>query len=268
MSKSLPMIVAAGIHLMPVLDAIPTPRPSCVAGIDAAGAVCQLDFAATDADIVAAIPDGVGVLAIDAPLVVPNATGQRPVEHLLAWLDVPAFPNSTERLTRLNGGIRGAGLRAALIARAARVVETLPDLVLRELLWEQAHPLAESQMDLGDYRAAWLDVRAPRYRPKGLGRATAAGRGAAASILARVLDLGGWLPTPKPDDWQAIADAAQLDAIVCAYTAWRLATTPGDTLMLGDPRTPLVIPADANMRARAELHLTRLGQTGPSSTPS
>jgi predicted nuclease with RNAse H fold len=262
------MIVAAGIHLMPVLDAIPTPRPSCVAGIDASGGLCQLDCAATDDEILAAIPDGVRVLAIDAPLVVPNATGQRPVEHLLAWLDTPAFPNSTERLTRLNGGIRGAALRDALIARAARVVETLPDLVLRELLWEQTHPAAAVQMDLRDYRAAWLGVRAPRYRPKGLGRATPAGRGAAASILARVVDLGDWLPTPDPDDWQAIADAARLDAIACAYTAWRLATTPGDTLALGDLRTPLVIPADANLRARATLHLARLGQGGPSPTPT
>jgi predicted nuclease with RNAse H fold len=260
------MTVTCGIHLMPVIGAISSPRPSCVAVLDASGAVCQLEFAGTDDEILSAIPDAVHVLAIDAPLVVPNATGQRPTEHLLAWLDAPTFPNSTARLTQLYGGVRGTELRDGLLARASRVVETLPDLVLRELVWEQEHPVVDAALDLADYRAAWLGVRAPRYRPKGLGRAIPAGRGPAAAILAQVIDLGDWLPAPDPDDWQAIADAAQLDAMACAYAAWRLATAPNDTVMLGDLRTPLVIPADANLRARAELHRSRLGPDGAGTT--
>ncbi len=243
---------------MPVMDAIGTPRPSCVAGLDAGGGLGLLTLAGTDAELVAAVPDGVRVLAVDAPLVVPNTAGQRPVEQLLAWLDAPAFPNSVARLTQVYGGLRGVGLRERLAGRAGRLVEALPELILRELAWEAGHPLGAAALPLADYRAAWLGVRAPRYRPKGRGRAVAAGRAPAAALLARVIDLAGWVPVADPDDWQAIADAARLDALACAYAAWRLLTMPGQSLLLGDPAAHLVVPADANLRARADLHLQRL----------
>jgi len=252
------MIVACGIHLMPVLDAIGTPRPSCVAGLDAEGSLGLLACVDSDEQLLAALPDGVGVVAVDAPLVVDNPTGQRPVEHLLAWLDAPTFPSSITRLTQVYGGLRGVGLRDRLAPRAERVVEALPDLVLRELAWEAVHPPADPPLELADYRAAWLGIRPPRYRPKGRGRAVPAGRLPAAALLARVIDLAGWLPVAEPDDWQAIADAARLDAIACAYAAWRLAIRPQDTVLIGDPRTPLAVPADANLRARVALHLARL----------
>src|ERR1700694_4200583 len=99
------MISACGIHLMPVLDAIGTPRPSCVAGVDAEGVLGLLACVDTDQDILAALPAGVRVLAIDAPLVVDNQTGRRRVEDLLAWLDVPTFPSSITRLTPGVGGL-------------------------------------------------------------------------------------------------------------------------------------------------------------------
>jgi predicted nuclease with RNAse H fold len=244
-----------------------TPRPSCVASLDGTGRLCRVEFAVGDDDLLAAIPDGVCVAAIDAPLVVANTVGQRAAEHLLAWLDAVAFPNSTDRLERLYGGLRGVILRDALITRAERVVETLPDLVLRELLWEQSHPASDDALELAEYRSEWLGVRPPRYRPKGRGRATAAGLAAAAAILEAAMDLGDWTLIPDPDDWQAIADAACLDAVACAYTAWRLATAPGRTLLMGDLQTPLAIPADANLRARAELHRARLGAAHRPSGP-
>lgn len=247
---------------MPVLDAIGTPRPSCVAGVDADGVLCLLTLVDTDDQLLSAVPEGARVLAVDAPLVVDNPTGQRAPEHLLAWLDAPAFPNSITRLTQLYGGLRGVGLRDRLAARAGRLVEALPELVLRELAWEARHPPSDPPLELAEYRAAWLGMRAPRYRPKGRGRALPAGRAPAAALLAGVMDLGGWLPVAEPDDWQAIADAARLDAMACAYAAWRLATRPQATLLLGDPSVPLAIPADANLRARADLHLARLAGRG------
>jgi len=243
---------------MPVVDAIGTPRPSCVAGLDADGGLGLLTLAGTDDELVAAVPDGVRVVAVDAPLVVPNAAGQRPVEQLLAWLDAPAFPNSVTRLAQVYGGLRGVDLRERLAGHAARLVEALPELILRELAWEAGHPPNAAALPLADYRAAWLGVRAPRYRPKGRGRARAAGRAPAAALLAGVIDLAGWLPVADPDDWQAIADAARLDALACAYAAWRLLTMPEQTLLLGDPAAPLAVPADANLRARAGLHVARL----------
>jgi predicted nuclease with RNAse H fold len=252
------MIVACGIHLMPIIDAIGTPRPSCLAGVDADGVLGLLSCADTDDELLATLPATAKLVAVDAPLVVDNPTGQRPVEHLLSWLDVPAFPNSISRLTQLYGGLRGVGLHDRLAERGVSVVETLPDLVLRQLAWEAAHPPTDPRLPLADYREAWLAVRAPRYRPKGRGRALPAGRAPAAALLAGVIDLGGWLPVADPDDWQAIADAARLDAMACAYAAWRLLTDPDHTLLLGDRAGPLAVPADANLRARADLHLARL----------
>jgi predicted nuclease with RNAse H fold len=256
------MIVACGIHLMPVLDAIGTPRPSCIAGVDAGGVLGLLTCLDTDDELLAAVPAGTRVVAVDAPLVVDNPTGQRPVEHLLAWLDAPVFPNSIARLTRLHGGMRGVGLRDRLAAQSECVVETVPDLVLRELAWEVEHPPTDPPLELAEYRAAWLGVRPPRYRPKGRGRAMPGGRAAAAALLATAIELGGWLPTANPDDWQAIADAARLDAMACAYAAWRLAIQPQHMLLVGNPTIPLAVPADANLRARAELHGARLGGRG------
>jgi len=256
------MIVACGIHLMPVIDAIGSPRPSCVAGIDAGGGIAHLSLADTDDQLLASVPASAEIVAVDAPLIVENVAGQRSVEHLLSWLDVPVFPNSIARLTQLYGGLRGVGLRARLAEREVRIVESVPDLVLRELAWEAIHPATEPPLPLARYREAWLAVRAPRYRPKGRGRAQPAGRAPAAALLAGVIDLGGWLPIDDPDDWQAIADAARLDAMASAYAAWRLLTDPDHTLLLGDPATPLAVPADANLRARADLHLGRCAEGG------
>jgi predicted nuclease with RNAse H fold len=256
------MIVACGIHLMPVMDAIGTPRPSCLAGLDAGGALVELTCVDTDDQLLAGVPATARVIAVDAPLVVANASGQRPVEQLLSWLDVPVFPNSISRLTQIYGGLRGVGLRARLAAGGAAVVEALPELVLREVAWEAGHPATEPQLPLAEYREAWLGVRAPRYRPKGRGRARPAGRAPAAALLAGVIDLGAWLPIADPDDWQAIADAARLDALACAYTGWRLVADPDHTLLLGDRTAPLAVPADANLRARADLHLARLARGG------
>jgi predicted nuclease with RNAse H fold len=251
------MTIALGVHVMPLLDAIPTPRPSCVVGVDAHGRVDLMCMTDTDDAIVAAVPPEVDVIALDAPLAVANTTGRRPVEAILSWVDVPAFPASTARLTQVYGGLRGVGLAGRLAAIGARVVETLPDLVLREVAWERSHPAHTPPLDLAEYRAAWLAVRPPRYRPKGTGRAVAAGRAPAAALLASVLDLDGWLPVDDPDDWQAIADAAVLDAMACAYAAWRLATDPAGCIVIPGPGPAFVAPADANLRERVARHAHR-----------
>jgi predicted nuclease with RNAse H fold len=251
------MSIVCGIHVMPVVDAIASPRRSCVVGVDATGRVDEVALVDTDDAIIDAIPSDARVVALDAPVSVTNATGRRPVESILSWLDVAAFPNSTDRLAKVYGGTRGVVLAARLDARPMRVIETLPDLVLREIDWERAHAPDAPPMELSEYRAAWLGVRAPRYRPKGTGRATPSGRSSATALLARVLDLNGWVPAAAPDDWHAIGDAAVLDAMACAYTAWRLAVSPETCLVLPDPDGPFVAPADANLRLRAALHIHR-----------
>jgi predicted nuclease with RNAse H fold len=251
-----------GIHLLQSLDLVDSPRRSAVARIDAEGRLAGLDLAAADAEIAAAVPPGAAWVCVDAPLAVPNDDGSRDAERVLAWCDVPAFPVSRRRLATVFGGARGVTLAAALDAPGREVLETLPDLVLRELEWERRHPPAAAAMDLADYRAAWLGTRAPSYRPKGRGRARPSGFARARALLAGVIDLGGWAPAEEGDDWAALHDAARLDALCCAYAALRLARGEG-AVTLGDPRRGrLAFPADANLRARADITVRRLAAEG------
>jgi predicted nuclease with RNAse H fold len=254
-------MIALGLHLMPSLDLLGTPRPSVIAQINPQGRLVRLDTVETDADIVSAVPDDAATIAIDTPLHVPNERGQRPVETLLAWLDMPAFPVSGARMQQIFGGCRGASLLSALASPDRRIVEALPEAVLRQLSWQRGRPAAAAPLGLAAYRAAWLGSRAPRYRPKGTGRARTDGLVAAADLLSDAVDLDGWWPSPPGDDWDAIADAARLDAIAAALVAHRLIHEPEHTLMLGN-EPPTVILSDADMRDRAMVNVERMRSEG------
>lgn len=231
-----------------------------LAVLDTAAGLVELRALETDEDILAAVPDG-ACIAVDAPLVVPNEDGARDVERLLGWLDIPTFPNSRRRLHALYGGARGEEIRPALAARTADLVESVPDATLRQLMLETARGTGAPPLELAEYRAAWLGVRAPRYRPRGAGRGHPDGCLAAAALLAGVVDLGGWAPG-SGDDWQTIRSAAALDAIACAYTALR-AREPRRALRLGTPeRGEVLLASDETMRRRAEVNLERLRAEG------
>jgi predicted RNase H-like nuclease len=234
-----------------------------VAVVDGADRLEALADAADDDEVVAALPGDALALVVDAPLAVPNETGRRDAEAVLAWCDVPAFPVSLARLRRVHGGARGVELAPRLEAPGRSLAETLPDLVLRELLWEREHPPGAPALPLDEYRAAWIRVRPPAYRPKGAGRARPEGVRAAWAILSEALDLGGWAPAGR-DDWAAIADAARIDALCCAYAALRAVREGGRwSVTLGTPERGIVTaPADANLRERVALHLSRLRAEG------
>lgn len=256
------MTHVVGIHLLQALDLVASRRRSAVARVDLAGRLDALQLVASDDEVAGAVPPEAAWVVIDAPLAVPNEDGQRDAERVLAWCDVPAFPVSRRRLERVHGGLRGPGVAAALARPGRRVHETLPDLVLRELAWEREHPAAAPPLPLAGYRAEWLGVRAPAYRPKGAGRARPGGMEHARDLLAGALDLGGWAPRPGGDDWEGIDDAACLDALCCAYAAVRLARGEG-TATAGDPASGAVVfPADANLRARVEATRARLAAEG------
>jgi predicted nuclease with RNAse H fold len=257
----------AGIHLIQALDLVDTERRSAVACLDAEGRLEGLALAGGDDEVAAAVPGDAVWVAVDAPLAVPNAEGSRDAERVLAWCDVPAFPVSRRRLERVHGGARGVALAPALARPGRQVRETLPDLVLRELEWERAHPPDAPALDLADYRPAWLAVRGPVYRPKGRGRARPAGMARAHELLAGVLDLGGWAPVPAGDDWAALHDAARLDALCCAYAALRLARGEGAATIGGPACGHVAFPADANLRGRVALTVARLSAEGTVAVP-
>jgi hypothetical protein len=249
-----------GLHLVQSVDLIDTPRRSVVVELDAAGMVSRVVPSATTAEIVEAIGAEPALVVVDAPLVVPNDGGQRDVERILGWCDVPAFPVSRARLAKVHGGSRGVEFGAAL-PPGVTAIETHPDLVLRLLMWEDAG--GGAPIDLADYRAQWLGLRAPTYRPKGPGRANPAGIVAAAAILARHVDLAGWTPIEPDDDWGPIRDAATLDAIICAYVASRAIHTPEATLRIGAPsRGQMLVPVDANLGDRLTATVARLADEG------
>ena len=253
---------AIGVHLLQTLGLVGSGRHSAVARLDPEGRLTALDLADDDDDLFARIGAGPGTLAIDAPLVVPDETGQRDVERVLAWCDVPAFPVSRRRLHQLHGGARGVALAPRLAAAGREVREALPDLVLRQIAWERDHPPGSPPPDLAAYRAAWLGLRAPVYRPKGAGPGRAGGLVPAWRLLAEVIDLGGWAPDADGDDWRALDDAARIDAICCAYTALRMAD-PEAAMSIGTPeRGRVAFPADALLRGRVALTLARLRDEG------
>ena len=221
---------ALGIHLLQSIDLIDTPRRSIVVEVTPDGAVSQILAVASVEEIVAAVGAHPALVVVDAPLVVPNQTGQRDVERILAWCDVPAFPVSQTRLDSVFGGARGVAL-ASQVSAQVELHETHLDLALRVAMWEQATD--DALVDLADYRARWLGLRAPRYRPKGAGRARPEGILAAAGVLAHVIDLQGWVPDLSGDDWTLINDAAVVDAMVCAWVAHRACVAPQRTMGIG-----------------------------------
>ncbi|HTI32874.1 MAG TPA: hypothetical protein VL422_04295 [Miltoncostaea sp.] len=257
------MSEVAGVHLLQTLELVDTPRSSAVARLDADGRLTALDLASSDDDIVALVDAAApAAVAVDAPLRVPNDVGRRDVEAVLAWCDVAAFPASRRRLAQVHGGIRGEGLAPRLGAPGRAVLEALPDQVLRQIAWERDHPPDAPAIDLGHYRAAWIGVRAPAYRPKATGRARPDGTLAAWRLLGAVVDLGGWAPGPPADDWAAIADAARVDAICCAYAALRHVRGSAAAIATGGPAVTL--PADANLAGRVARTVDRLTNEGAS----
>lgn len=218
---------------------------------------------AGDADILHVLPPPPALVVVDAPLAIPNRTGKRDVEAVLAWCDVPAFPVSEDRMKAVFGGARGVALAAELRGRGYGLAETIPDLVIRELLWERERPAGLPALDLRVYREAWLQHRPPTFRPDRRGTARPEAFHAAYAALAEVIDLAAWTPSHDPR-----TAAAELDAIACAYSGGRHLTASA-SVDLGDPkRGRMLLPADTNLAARIALTVDRLRVEGKIEIPS
>ena len=224
-------------------------KPTGVAVLDSDGHLLHVSARTTDETILAAVEgyvDGRCLVAIDAPLVVVNATGNRPAEAALnrdfRAFEAGAHPSNTGK-PEFADTPRGARLADALgldidpASRARRrAIEVYP------------HPATVALFGLG---------RTLKYKNKP-GRPLA-------ELQAELLRLTGYLETlstAEPamrltgsDDWHALVRAVeragrkselrvaedQVDAVVCAYVALFATRKPELTTTYGDLATGYIV---------------------------
>ena len=108
---------------MPDMTRVDPPGRSAVAEIGPTGDLLGVQMCNSNAEIAATVGASPALVVIDAPVMIPPDTnGRRDMEHVLAWLDIPAFPVTPARMVTVHGGARGATL-AALLPPAQIVVE-------------------------------------------------------------------------------------------------------------------------------------------------
>lgn len=192
------------------------------------------------------------VILIDQPIVVPNQTGQRPVENLVAapvssryggvqpanigrvemfGAEAPVW----EFLERFDGP--SDPLLATLGKRGTRVFETYPVLAMISLGWMMTDSVGKR-----------LVGRLPKYNPqRKKSYALADWRHVCQRIRAEFASLAtpkisGWIDAAGRNPVPKKADQDGLDACMCLLTAIRL-TQQGECLLVGDAKTGyMVVP--------------------------
>ena len=256
---------ALGLHLLQGLDLVASPRRSAVARLDAEGRLTALDLAGADDEVLALLAvDGTAVAGRRRPPRGADESGRRDVEARARLVRRGRLPGVAPAAGAPCTAAPGASTsRPRSRARAGLCVEALPDLVLRQIAWERDHPPDAPALDLAEYRAAWIGVRAPVYRPKGTGRARPAGdprRLAPARRRDRPRRLGARAPgrrlgrhrrrRPHRRPLLRLRRAAD-DAAAPALSR----SGPAAGLQLA-------MPADANLRERVAATLARLRAEG------
>ena len=227
-------------------------RPTGLAVLDPAGHLVHVSAVRTDDEIVAALEpftDGDCMVAIDAPLIVNNPTGNRPAEAALnrdfAGFDAGAHPSNTGK-PEFADKPRGARLAARLgldmnprSGRSRRAVEVYP------------HPATVALFRLG---------RTLKYKNKS-GRDVEQLRGELVALLGLIEGLSAGDPrlmvdTPEAGDaWRALRAAAesatrkselrvvedQVDAVLCAYIGLFADRHPDETTTYGDFETGYIV---------------------------
>ncbi|NUR08243.1 MAG: DUF429 domain-containing protein [Nocardioidaceae bacterium] len=231
-------------------------RPTGLAVLDDAGHLLHVSAVDTDDAIAAAVApyvEGDCLVAIDAPLIVTNATGNRPAEAALnkdfARFDAGAHPSNTGRL-EFRERPRGARIAARLgldtnprSGRARRAIEVYP------------HPATVALFRLG---------RTLKYKNKP-GRDLEQLRSELTVLLGLLEGLASADPplivSGPPGDrlsvtpWQSLRTAVekagrkaelrvvedQVDAVVCAYVALFATRQPERTTTYGDFATGYVV---------------------------
>ena len=225
-----------------------TKRPTGLAVLDDAGRLVHVSSVHTDEEIETALApyvEGDCLVAIDAPLIVRNETGNRPAEAALnkdfAKFDAGAHPANTGK-PEFSGTPRGAALCHALgldmnprSGRARRAIEVYP------------HPATVALFGLG---------RTLKYKHK-TGRDLDLLRAELLALMGFIegladadpaLDLGedSWpelrrqVETATRKSELRVAED-QVDAVVCAYVALFTARRPEATTTYGDLETGYIV---------------------------
>jgi predicted RNase H-like nuclease/ppGpp synthetase/RelA/SpoT-type nucleotidyltranferase len=214
-------------------------KPTGLAVLDDAGQLVHVSAAGTDDEIVAALApyaEGDCLVAIDAPLIVPNETGNRPAEAALnrdfARFDAGAHPSNTGKpeLVKPRGAVIASRLGLDMNPRSGRprrAIEVYP------------HPATVALFRLG---------RTLKYKNK-TGRSLEALRGELLVLMGLLEGLadedppllvdGAWkeLVTRVEDatrksELRVVED--QVDAVLCAYVALFATRRPEATTTYGD----------------------------------
>ncbi len=225
-------------------------KPTGLAVLDDAGALLHVSTVQTDDEIAAALGpyvDGPCLVAIDAPLIVKNPTGNRPAEAALnldfAAFEAGAHPANTSK-PEFAGTPRGARLSAHLgldlnprSRRARRAIEVYP------------HPATVALFRLG---------RTLKYKNKP-GRTLATVRTELLTLIRLIESLdgadpalavhqpgSGWGPlvtavetAGRKSELRVVED--QVDAVVCAYVALFATRRPAVTTTYGDGDTGYIV---------------------------
>ena len=235
-------IHTAGMHFVGIDLAWGEKKPTGLAVLDAGGRLLHVSAQTTDETIAAALKpfvEGDCLVAIDAPLVVKNATGNRPAEAALnrdfARFDAGAHPSNTAK-PEFAGIPRGARL-AGVLELDMDPESRLP----RRAIEVYPHPATIALFALG---------RTLKYKNKP-GRSLPKLRSELLRLMTLIeglADAAVPMNVTDDDEWQSLVAAAgsaerksdlrrvedQVDAVVCAYVAMYAERRPRDTTTYGD----------------------------------
>jgi predicted RNase H-like nuclease len=217
-----------------------------IAAVDAGGSLVFVDAANDDDAIINAVEPYVSadcLVGIDAPLIVTNATGQRPAERALnadfARFQAGAHPANTTM------PVFAAGLRGARIADALGLQKEPHTDARRRAIEVYPHAASVALFRLGrtlKYKRGEVDSR----------------RSELLRLIALVESLASATPPLNGTDlraWKALRHNVEtatrqvqlnraedpIDAVVCAYIAMFAHHRPNDVTTYGDAETGYVV---------------------------
>lgn len=229
-----------------------------VAAVDASGRLLGSATVVSDEELDAwlgDLPGPIGVVAVDAPLEVPNATGARGAERELTsaygrygcgchvanrsrpWFDPPRGEVLAAR--------HGWSLEPTAVGAGAPVaVEVYPHAALIGLfaLGRVLPYKAKARRDLATRQEAFARLVALLESVPELGLLAGPGRADWAEQVAAVR------AATRPVDLERVED--RIDAVLCAHLAWRWATDPASLHVYGGPGLGRVVAPPRPTHAR------------------